>query len=177
MKCFMATLALMILSLSAPVLGQPIITVKLGLSKTHLSSRDYPYESMRAGASVAVPTHNRYGLQFGTDYVRKGEIGLEISYIEFSGLGAVLVISPDHGLSLSVLAGPAVAIKIGDNDITKLKVVDLGIVGGVGMQIPVFGTKTLKAEMLYTRGIRSINENSYLKNRVLSFSVGFGFSL
>ncbi len=179
MKWFMFALVFMVLSLSAsaPISGQPVITVKFGLNETHITTRDYPYKSMRMGASIAIPTHNRHGLQFGIDYVRKGEIGLEIAYIEFSGLGTVLVISSSHGLSLSILAGPAVAIKIGDDDIIRLKAVDLGIVGGVGMQMPIFKTTTLKTEVLYTRGIRSISENPHLKNRVLSFSVGFGFSI
>ena len=216
MKYFILTL--LILSCSAPAFGQHIATVRWGGNMTKiggLESTGSPRRSTKIGASVTIPIQGRFSFLVGGDYVPKGVreneyygiIELAIDYIEFSGLGAITIFAPSRAPSLSILAGPTIAFKIrheGEDQLGwryggrerhfEFKTVDFGLAGGIGTQIPFFLDElVVKAELLYTRGIGSINttrvyavilnydtktiteENLSMINHALSFTVGFGF--
>ena len=123
---------------------------------------------------------------------------IEVDYIEFSGLVNITLISPYHAPSLSILAGPSVAFKVrseGEGQLARrhwrdrfeFKTTDFGIIVGLGTQMTFSEAMILKAELLYTEGIRSINKTIFddpnyrmekansIRNRALSACVGLGF--
>ena len=219
MKYFMSILVLLMMSYSAPVFGQRIVTIRWGGNMTQilgLESLGHPRKSISIGVSIAIPIQDRFSLQFSGDYMPKGGlrdnihygiIELDIDYIEFSGLGAITIFAPSGAPSFSILAGPTIAFKTrheGEDQLGwryggrkrhfEFKTVDFGLAGGIGTQIPFFFDElVVKAELLYTRGIRSINttrvyavilnydtktiteENLSMINHAISFTVGFGF--
>ena len=184
MKYFMSILVLLIMSYSAPIFGQRIVTVRWGGNMTQilgLESLGHPRKSIRMGVSVVIPIRDRFNLQIGGDYVPKGGlrdnihygiIELDIDYIELSGLGIVTIISPRRAPSLSILAGPTVAFKVrneGEDPLASrygggsfdFKTVDFGIAGGIGTQMAISKTLTVSAQLRYTLGIRSINKTTF----------------
>ena len=210
MKYAMSILVLLIMSYSAPVFGHPIVTVRWGGNLTKLGglvSFSQPRKSISMGVSVAIPIRDRFNLQFGGDYVPKGvrddlhygHLILDIDYIEFSGLGIVTIISPRRAPSLSILAGPTVALKVrneGEDPLARrygggsfnFKTLDFGISGGIGTQMAISKAMIVKAQLRYTLGIRSINKTVFyvinaqdraekrgLTNHAISFCIGLGF--
>ena len=192
MRWLIAWAVIMTLCYSHPVSAQPIITAKVGMSRTHFSKPSgYSIRrSVRAGASVTFSAQSRYTFSLGADYVPKGEHGLGIDYIEFYGLGVFPIISTDGYSYLSAVAGPTVGIKIREDATVKSQMFDLSIAAGVNVAIPISKATALKMELLYTTSIRSVEGNyrtirvapwelhrdyNTLKHRVLSFCVGFSF--
>ena len=209
MKYFVGILVLMI-SYSAPIFGQSIVAVRGGTNLTNIRGTEVANtvrKSVRMGVSIVIPIRGRFSLQFGGDYVPKGgfsdhfpNLELNIDYIEFSGLGTITIISPRRAPSLYILAGPTVAFKVrneGEDPLERryrkypfeFNTLDFGIAGGIGMQMAFYDGIIGKAELLYTRSIRSINKTSFyaydlsggpevkgiMLNQALFFSIGFGF--
>ena len=177
MKYFMTVLVLAIVCHSAPISGQPIITVRFGINKTRFNTGlpEYINRSVRRGASVALSTQKHYNLQFSIDQVEKGDPGWEIDYIEFSGLGILTILSYHCGASLSILAGPTMAVKFRE-EYYKSRLLDIGVAGGVNLKISISEAMALQTEFLYTRSIRSIHETYHRTNRVISYCLGLSFS-
>ena len=69
----------------------------------------------------------------------------------------------------------------------KFNILDFGFAGGIGTQMAISETITLKTEVLFTYGLRSVNKTifydpnysevapAYMENRSISFSIGLGF--
>ena len=195
---------LLMLSCSASAFGQHTATVRWGFVMTKIDGDSYfsglsitPRKSVRIGASIDVPIRDRLSLQIGGDYVPKGAedpalygsgVKLHIDYIEFSGLGVFWLLPPRRTPSLFMLAGPTVAFKVRadeknfflrtypENYSQDLKAMDFGIAGGIGAQIPILKAIAIKAELLYTLGIQSVNNATFnMKNHAISFCIGLGF--
>ena len=205
MKYFMSILVLAFLFCSAPIFGQTKFAIRGGWNLTNFSSKVTYFgiarESVKIGASMTIPMWNRLSLQFGGDYVSKGadsfiDYKIHVDYIEFSGLATVTLIVPRRLPSFSTLIGPTVAFKVrtqGTDELARrywrdqfeFKTLDFGIAGGIGMQMAISDAMILKAELLWTEGIRSINKTApydpnfnaetSIKNRGISVCVGFGF--
>lgn len=220
MKYFMSILALLMLFYSAPAYGQSesIVAIRWGGNMTTISGLEVGGTSrtgIKIGISATIPIQERFSLLFGTDYVPKGVrehlhygiTELAIDYIEFSGLGNLTIFAPSRGPSLSILAGPTIAFKVrhegedplgrrygGREQFFEFKTVDFGLAGGIGTQIPFFDDQlAVKAELLYTLGIRAINttrvyaiiqhydtrtieeKSLSMTNHAISFTVGLGY--
>lgn len=183
--------------------GQPALGVRWGVNVTTLEIQGAPqyastgHINIKVGAGVNLPVQNRFSLQFYGDYVKKGaeyftldEFMVTIDYIEFSGMANISLVSPRRRPSLFVIAGPTVAVKVrstgevalarrGRIDSFAFKTLDVGVAGGIGTQV-AFKAMTLKAELLYNRSIRAINEIADLGNMInhaVSLSLGFGFPI
>lgn len=219
----MPAVVIVVLSLSAPIFGQPVVALRWGGNMSKIGGSLHqgpPRKTMRIGASVNIPIKNRISLQAYADYARKGSdkdyiyyyhIGLLIDYIELSGLGVFKIFAPSRGPSLSILAGPTIAFKIKNrgeeimarrygqgqtvnNSEAKIysfyfKTIDLGLAGGIGTQMKIFGPLIVTADILYTRSIRPINKTTFydiagdmpeehgLTNFAFSACVGIGVEL
>ena len=204
MKHFMGILIFVaVIFCPAAILGQPTVSVRWGVNMTTLGmqgTNQYPsngHTSIKVGAGVNLPVQGRFGLQFYGDYVEKGayyfsldEFMVTIDYIEFSGMANVSLVSSRRRPSLFVIAGPTVAVKVrstGEDRLARrgwidsfaFKTLDVGVAGGIGTQV-AFKAMTLKAELLYNRSIRAINETADLGNMInhaVSLSLGFGFPI
>ena len=204
MKHFMGILIfVMVIFCPTAILGQPTLTVRSGVNVTTLGMQGASqyastgHISIKVGAGVNLPVQNRFSLQFYGDYVKKGaeyftldEFMVTIDYIEFSGMANISLVSPRRAPSLFVLAGPTVAFKVkstGEDRLARrvwtdsfaFKTLDVGVAGGIGTQV-AFKAMTLKAELLYNRSIRAINETAEIGNMInhaISLSLGFGFPI
>ncbi len=210
MKYFTGVLVSAAIFYSIPVFGQPTLAIRGGVNLTtirgHVVHLGEPRPSIRMGAAVVIPIRGRFSLQFGGDYVPKGagdnisfdNLELNIAYIELSGLTVLTLISPRRAPSLSILAGPTVAFKVrnaGKNPIARrywknrfeFKTLDFGITSGISTEMAISEAMTVKTELLYTEGIRSIRktvvynpnysvENAAgMTNRAIAFCMGLGF--
>ena len=205
MKYFMSILVLAFLFCSAPIFGQTEFAIRGGWNLTNFSGKVTYFgiarESVKIGASMTIPMWNRLSLQFGGDYVSKGadsfiDYKIHVDYIEYSGLATVTLIVPRRLPSFSILIGPTAAFKVrtqGTDELARrywrdqfeFKTLDFGIAGGIGMQMAISDAMILKAELLWTEGIRSINKTApydpnfnaetSIKNRAISACVGLGF--
>ena len=75
MKYFVGILVLMI-SYSAPIFGQSIVAVRGGTNLTNIRGTEVANtvrKSVRMGVSIVIPIRGRFSLQFGGDYVPKGD--------------------------------------------------------------------------------------------------------
>ena len=177
MKYFISAFILASLLLPVPLLGQSIITSKIGINSARTHYRfGNPVNSLRLGISVASLKQNYYGYQLGADYVLKGDLGHRIFYIELSGLGVIPIISSDNRSSLSLLAGPAIGVKFKEDDFSyHSNLLDFSFSGGLGLQLPIIKKVLFKVELLYTVSIIPVN-NVSMRNYVFSVSTGIGFS-
>ena len=208
MRYFMGILILAVLSYPASILGQPTLSVREGLNLATLSGEIMDRRPVNAratlkmGVSGTFPVRGRFGFQLNGDYVQKGahdfldDSSIEVDYIEFSGLVNITLISPYRAPSLFILAGPSVAFKVrseGEGQLARIhwrdrfefKTTDFGIIVGLGTQMTFSEEMIIKAELLYTEGIRSINKTApydpnvnaetSIKNRGVSVCVGLGF--
>ena len=204
----MGILIFAVLSYPASISGQPTFSVREGLNLATLSGEIMDRRPVNAratlklGISGTFPVRGRFGFQLNGDYVQKGahdflyDFIIEVDYIEFSGLVNITLISPYHAPSLSILAGPSVAFKVrseGEGQLARrhgrdrfeFKTTDFGIIAGLGTQMTFSEAMIIKAELLYTEGIRSINKTApydpnfnaetSIKNRGFSACVGLGF--
>lgn len=89
----------------------------------------------------------------------------------------ISLVSPRRAPSLFVMVGPTVAVKVrstgevglarrGRTDSFAFKTLDVGIAGGIGTQMAISKAMTLKAELLYNRSIRAINETAEIGNMI-----------
>ncbi len=208
MRYFMGILIFAVLSYPASMLGQPTLSVREGLNLATLSGEIMDRRPVNAratlkmGVSGTFPVRGRFGFQLNGDYVQKGahdflyDSSIEVDYIEFSGLVNITLISPYRAPSLSILAGPSVAFKVrseGEGQLARIhwgdrfefKTTDFGIIVGLSTQMTFSEAMVIKAELLYTEGIRSINKTApydpnvnaetSIKNRGFSVCVGLGF--
>ena len=211
MKYFISILILAAISYFTPIFGQSTLAIRGGVNLTNLGGNivhsNNPRRSIKMGASVTLPIQDRwFSLQFASDYVPKGgkdnssfdNLELNIDYLEFSALTVIRLLSFRRASSLSILAGPTVAFKVrneGEDPIARryrkdrfeLKTLDFGIAGGMGIEMPFSEAMTVKAELLYTEGIRSINKTvvynpnysekdaAGMTNRAIFFQIGLGF--
>ena len=208
MRYFMGILIFSVLFYPASILGQPTLSVREGLNLATLSGEIMDRgpvnarATLKMGVSGTFPVRGRFGFQLNGDYVQKGahdslyDFIIEVDYIEFSGLVNITLISPYRAPSLSILAGPSVAFKVrseGEGQLARrhwrdrfeFKTTDFGIIVGLGTQMTFSEAMILKAELLYTEGIRSINKTAPydpnfnaetgIKNRAISACVGLGF--
>ncbi len=209
MRYFMGILILAVLFYPASILGQPTLSIREGLNLATLSGEimdRHPVNAratLKMGVSGTFPVRGRFGFQLNGDYVQKGahdflyDFIIEVDYIEFSGLVNITLISPYRAPSLFILAGPSVAFKVRSEgeqlarrhwrDRFEFKTTDFGIIVGLGTQMTFSEAMILKAELLYTEGIQSINKTIFddpnyrmgkansIRNRALSVCVGFGF--
>jgi len=204
----MGILIFAVLSYPASILGQLTLSVREGLNLATLSGEIMDRRPVNAratlklGISGTFPVRGRFGFQLNGDYVQKGahdllyDFIIEVDYIEFSGLVNITLISPYHAPSLFILAGPSVAFKVRSEsegqlarrhwrDRFEFKTTDFGIIVGLGTQMTFSEAMIIKAELLYTEGIRSINKTApydpnfnaetSIKNRAISACIGFGF--
>ena len=208
MRYFMGILIFAVLSYPASILGQPTLSVREGLNLATLSGEIMDRgpvnarATLKMGVSGTFPVRGRFGFQLNGDYVQKGaydslyDFIIEVDYIEFSGLVNITLISSYRAPSLSILAGPSVAFKVrseGEGQLARrhwrdrfeFKTTDFGIIVGLSTQMTFSEAMVIKAELLYTEGIRSINKTApydpnvnaetSIKNRGFSVCVGLGF--
>ena len=210
MRYFMDILIFAVLSYPTSIIGQPTLSVREGLNLATLSGEIMDRgpvnarATLKMGVSGTFPVRGRFGFQLNGDYVQKGahdslyDFIIEVDYIEFSGLVNITLISPYRAPSLSILAGPSVAFKVrseGEGQLARrhwrdrfeFKTTDFGIIVGLGTQMTFSEAMIIKAELLYTEGIRSINKTIFddpnyrmekansIRNRALSACVGLGF--
>ncbi len=208
MRYFMGILIFAVLSYPTSMLGQPTLSVREGLNLATLSGEIMDRgpvnarATLKMGVSGTFPVRGRFGFQLNGDYVQKGahdslyDFIIEVDYIEFSGLVNITLISSYRAPSLSILAGPSVAFKVrseGEGQLARrhwrdrfeFKTTDFGIIVGLGTQMTFSEAMVIKAELLYTEGIRSINKTApydpnvnaetSIKNRGFSVCVGLGF--
>ena len=208
MRYFMGILIFAVLSYPASILGQPTLSIREGLNLATLSGEIMDRRpvntraTLKMGVSGTFPVRGRFGFQLNGDYVQKGahdslyDSIIEVDYIEFSGLVNITLISPYHAPSLFIFAGPSVAFKVrseGEGQLARrhsrdrfeFKTTDFGIIVGLGTQMTFSEAMIIKAELLYTEGIRSINKTApydpnfnaetSIKNRGFSVCVGLGF--
>ena len=149
------------------------------------------------GASANIPVRDRLGLRLDAGYVQKGTesegdselagLGFNLDYLELSGLGVVKLGSPGSQASLYVLAGPSMAYLTncevwaegrdweGDRfsasascDEESTKSIDLGVTGGVGVEVPISQQMRLSIDLQYTAGLltssRTRTTNSWTTN-------------
>jgi opacity protein-like surface antigen len=208
MRYFRGILIFAVLSYPTSIIGQPTLSVREGLNLATLSGEIMDRgpvnarTTLKMGVSGTFPVRGRFGFQLNGDYVQKGahdflyDSSIEVDYIEFSGLVNITLISSYRVPSLSILAGPSVAFKVrseGEGQLARrhwrdrfeFKTTDFGIIVGLGTQMTFSEAMVIKAELLYTEGIRSINKTApydpnfnaetSIKNRGFSVCVGLGF--
>ena len=208
MRYFMGILIFAVLSYPASILGQPTLSFREGLNLATLSGEIMDRRPVNAratlklGVSGTFPVRGRFGFQLNGDYVQKGahdflyDFIIEVDYIEFSGLANITLISPYRAPSLFILAGPSIAFKVrseGEGQLARrhgrdrfeFKTTDFGIIVGLSTQMTFSEAMIIKAELLYTEGIQSINKTApydpnfnaetSIKNRAISACVGLGF--
>lgn len=201
-----------------PIFGQTTIGIQGGMSRATIGGEDASEEGVdmgartgiKVGVSATIPILEGFSLQLGSNYVQKGSqvdidddffdidnfsVGLNLDYIEFSGLGIAKLAQPGGPASIYVLAGPAVAfnvkcggvVAIGDEDGSatikvdcddadiKTRSVDFGITGGIGTEMMISEGMTFSVELLYTLGVKSVSEDDDIKNRAIALQIGVGF--
>lgn len=181
------------------------IAVKGGVNLATLTEADeFPDSSRRlgvvGGVSVRVPAGERFSFLIEGLYSEKGlafdieEDGFEASgdirirYIEVPLLGRADLSAPGASTRVYVIGGAAPAFKLDarvkaeaegeeeTEDIDDVESVDLGLVGGAGVEFGRF-----LVEGRYTHGLMSINsdtdegDDESVRNRVISVMVGYRF--
>jgi len=128
------------------------------------------------------------GVKFGDDTAPDLDFGVRLSYIDFPVLARVAI--PTNGpITPCFLAGPYVGFNTGAEayledeviDIKDdLKSTDFGLVIGAGLDYDL-GSGSLILDARYCLGLTSIDDDSTesqdVKNTVISFMLGYGFSI
>lgn len=210
-------IALVAMNFPTSIFGQTTIAIQGGLSRATIGGDDASEEGVdvdarsgiKVGASATIPIQDKFSLRFGSEYVQKGfqgdiddffgidnvSFGLNLDYIELSGLGAFNLMPSESTASVYMLAGPAVGINVkcevvagdgsttvkedcGDEDLDT-KTLDLGITGGIGTEMAFSEGMTFSVELLYTLGVQSFSsiEGDDIKNRAITLQAGVGFPI
>jgi len=128
------------------------------------------------------------GVKYGDDILPDFDVGLRLSYIDFPVLARVAI--PTNGpITPCFLAGPYVGFNTGaevyiEEDVTDMKdytkSTDFGLVVGAGLDYDL-GCGSLIFDARYCLGLTSISDDSSesvdVKNAVISFMLGYGFSI
>jgi hypothetical protein len=155
-----------------------------------------PTETKRgayAGVALAIRGEETVGLETGLFYAGKGVAGgeqgssvaVDLDYLEVPVLLRV-ALPEAAGIVPRFLLGPAVAWRARcrvaiasdgsdalsvpcDDGGIRTRAVDFGLVGSIGVSIPVSGIVSLTFDCLYNRGLRSISAvGTPTKNSVIS---------
>ena len=150
---------------------------------------------LNLGASVTFPFLGNLDLQASGAYVQRGatatgpggSVIFAIDYVEISGLLSIGV--PLGGaISPHFLVGPAFAFKTGcelegspsscaDVDV-NIQWIDVGAVGGMGVDIGTSGAISITLDVLYTAGLVPIEkEAGNARNRTWSILAGAALSI
>ncbi len=201
-----AVIAAAVLSIPLPLSAQKALSLHVGSSMSTFGGSDLGNPSMRTGvtvgASYTLPLFGVFGLQFGGSYVQKGakdvDLGInapttmDVNYFELPLLLRIGV--PTSGaFSAHALIGPAVGLKSNcrlkvpyytgnviawdcEQANVEPKGVDLGAMGGVGVDLIATEGLQLSLDVLYDLGISLIDKrgaDTKNRNLVIRFGVGF----
>ena len=213
-----SVMALVAMNFPTPIFGQTTLAIHGGMSRATIGGDDASEEGVdvdarsgiKVGASATIPIQDKFSLRLGSEYVQKGfqgdidddffgidnvSLGLNLDYIELSGLGVLNLMPSESAASVYMLAGPAVGINVkcevvaGDGSTTvkgncededlNTKTLDLGITGGIGTEMAISEGMTFSVELLYTLGVQSFSsiEGDDIKNRAIALQVGVGFPI
>lgn len=186
-----------------PVLGaaQPKLLARVGASIVTLGGDDAGDTRSRTGFSVGgalvFDVTSALRLQAGASYVQKGASvsaqGFETTYlIDYVEVPVLIQWDLPAGRAFSphLVAGPAVSVELGcdvkfllqglgatvscrDGGVPP-RTLDVGVVGGVGVDIATAGSLFVTLDVLYNLGLRSIDDTgrSDVKNRAWSILGG-----
>ena len=160
-----------------------------------------------AGASLTLPLSQSLGLRLEGSYVPRGvtwsdpklgDVSVRVDYVQLSALGRVSIPLVGSRISLQLLAGPAIAREMScevqvdyalqpitlagkctdEATYNPTHAMDVGVVGGAGVQMGVMGRMGLSLDFLYTYGLRSIYAGELdrtVHNRAMSLQAGLVF--
>ena len=162
-----------------------------------------------AGASATLPLSHSLGLRLEGSYVQRGaswsdgklgDVSAMVDYVQMSALGRVSIPLVGSRISVHMLAGPALAretsceVKVDyalqpitlagectdEETYNPTHAIDVGVVGGAGVQLGVVGRTALSLDFLYTYGLRSIYAGELdrtVHNRAITVQGGLVFSI
>ncbi len=199
----LSTIALAALALTTtPLAAQNVFGLHAGASIATFGGADAGSPGSRTGlnvgASLTMPVSSTLGFQIGASYAQKGatdssggiDATLALDYIEVPLLLRIGI--PSTGsLSAHLLAGPAVSFEAkctakgssGGVNVSvdcgqlaaAIRTVDVGAMGGVGLDIGAAGKTSVSIDVLYNFGLTSIVGNGVdTKNRALTIQAGVG---
>lgn len=162
---------------------------------------------LAAGASATLPLSQSLGLRLEGSYVQRGatwsdgklgDVSAMVDYVQLAALGRISLPLVGSRISLHLLAGPAVAREMScevkveyalqpiilagkctdEETYNPTHAIDVGVVGGAGVQVGVAGRTALSLDFLYTYGLRSIYAGELertVHNRAMTIQGGLAF--
>ncbi len=205
-KTFSALLMLAWVSVIGPVAARAEVTgfgVKAGVAMSNIFGRDVYDQKFRAGFSYGVFMTYGFGRAFAVQpellFVMKGSKyingtgadayreTMSLEYVELPIL-AKLYLPLSRAFKVHVFAGPAPALNIRarvnakfagesqEETLDNIKGVDISLVGGAGIEIPV-GRGRITFDARYTAGLTTLSKEPYddIRNGAVSFLFGYMF--
>ncbi|WP_420635651.1 porin family protein [Candidatus Palauibacter sp.] len=138
--------SLLPLLVAAPLMGQTMVGIRAGLSRSTVSHEAFPdlgldthRTGFTAGVDVGLPVSNALEVRVGGAYVQKGlsveesigRVGLEMDYLQLSALARVGT-SREGPLSLGVLLGPWTAFHLSCDASVSLDIPEFGSINESG---------------------------------------------
>ncbi len=152
------------------------------------------------GLSAEIPVAERLGLHLGAGYSQKGfglsafgaSVTMELDYLELTALAGVPF--GEGRVSVQLLAGPAMGFKVScqvigsfegeeereDCGDDAVKAMDLGLAGGVRLEIGLSEKMGLAVSGVYNLGLLNVDDSGAegsIKNRVMGFKAGVVYSI
>ena len=201
-------LLLISFSLAAPLAGQSMMILSAGTNIANWGGADalspgatmYQKSGMNLGVSVLIPITDNMGIQLGGSYSSKGKregdggviSRIRMDYFEVPVLLRTRLPSYGTALTYHYFVGPAVAFltkcsvasdpSAPQTSCTEadllVKNLDLGVLGGVGVDVEVSDAFTLVIDVVYNFGLSSIDKaGNDVKNRAFTMQAGIGFPI
>ena len=160
---------------------------------------------VRVGVSAAVSVSEGFGIRFEGNYVQAGgryaladiatnerfDVGIDLDYFRLAAMARAAFPLENHRAAVYLLAGPFVGFRIGcsgalaaegvsvsvpcDESEIDLPTTDVGVSGGIGIEVGVSSDMGVALEALYDVGLQDLEDG--MQNRVFSFVAGLVFSL
>ena len=166
-------------------------------------------KGIAAGASATLPLSRSLGLRLEGSYVQRGatwsdgklgDVSARVDYLQLAALGKVAMPLVGSRISLHLLAGPALGrgmsceVKVeyalqpitlegkctDEETYNPTHAIDVGVVGGAGVQVGLAGRTALSLDFLYTHGLRSIYAGELertVHNRAMTIQGGLVFPI
>jgi hypothetical protein len=188
-----------------PVSAQRVLGLHAGVSVATLHGSDITGASSRVGvnigASLTFPVAHVLGIQVGADYAQKGAkvdvpgVGTGTFAVDYIQVPVLLRVGiPSAGaFGAHLLVGPSVSLQAkcsvkasgggvsGSVDCSSAgvdtKTVDVGAMGGVGVDLGLPGKLDISVDALYNLGFSSIAKDGDAKTRAFTIQAGVGFPL
>lgn len=184
--------------------GPTVVSLRAGLNVSTFGGGDVIVGldhrvGANIGAGLTIPMTETLGIFLGASYSQKGakppvdlgaDLALTVDYLEFPALLRLAMIPSEGSVGAHVLLGPVMALQVncegrgsvGSFDLSvscdrlnlDTKTFDIGVAGGLGLDMQATERATVTLDVLYNLGLASIEDGVDVKNRAWTIQAGIG---